>query len=759
MNNHDRKLKVFLCHASEDKPVVRELFERLKTDGFDPWLDSEALLPGQDWDLEIQKAMHASEAVIVCFSDISVVKEGFVQKEIKYAQEIQKEKPEGTIFFIPLQLEECEMPFGLRSVHWGHYYEPDGYKKLVGALNTRAGQVKAAQGIVKSKRKPAAKGVLKKISTVRGGAESTVVGGNVDHSILGHTVTVIQTGLASWHRPSAPRPSKPMIGRHDEFDSVARLIREGKTTAITATVQGTPGVGKTLLAEHLAARLDGEFPGGVIFERLGVGFRDPVLANPILKKWVGFAEEQKENVQPTSDEIRSLLTRHGALLAILDDVWDLKAIEPLINALPNEACLLVTTRSRRIAQELHGEIYPLDVLNDDDALNLLKNRASPTDKEVPLLTRLAKALGNHAQALDIAAGSLARLPRERWIASVKEMERQVREGSGFGELHLPGDEATESRVEAALSVSYNDLKAEIKTRFRRLGAFAPDGSFPTNAAAEVWSCSSEEAEDQLTVFVELGLLSRQDDKNSRSRWQQHTLLRAYALALLRKEGEEDATRNLHVQAYNELMRDADDRQIYFLMLPDYPQLRHAFDWAIGNDIDLAQQVAGNTANLQAAFYLVKENFDWACRLVEAARDGDEEVRGRAIGMLANALSRLSNLPDEDRRARLLEALAAYDEALQHYRPDTAPLAYAMTQTNLANLHMNMADLPEENKRERQKMALQGAVIAISIFSSVGHAPYTQHVARQLRWMGEQMGPAFPELWQELNLGELPEWLK
>ncbi|MEW6285516.1 MAG: toll/interleukin-1 receptor domain-containing protein [Chloroflexota bacterium] len=109
-------LKVFLCHASEDKPIVRELFERLQADGFAPWLDSEALLPGQDRDLEIQKVMRQSGAVIVCFSSVSVSKEGYVQKEIKYAQDIQKEKPEETIFFIPLQLEECEMPFSLRGI-------------------------------------------------------------------------------------------------------------------------------------------------------------------------------------------------------------------------------------------------------------------------------------------------------------------------------------------------------------------------------------------------------------------------------------------------------------------------------------------------------------------------------------------------------------------------------------------------------------------------------------------------------------------
>lgn len=51
-----RKLRVFLCHSSNDKPAVRELYGRLKGEGWiDPWLDEEKLYPGQDWDLEIEK--------------------------------------------------------------------------------------------------------------------------------------------------------------------------------------------------------------------------------------------------------------------------------------------------------------------------------------------------------------------------------------------------------------------------------------------------------------------------------------------------------------------------------------------------------------------------------------------------------------------------------------------------------------------------------------------------------------------------------
>lgn len=83
-----RPLRVFLCHASSDKTVVRGLYERLRTRSIRPWLDEKRLLPGQDWDLEIKKAVHNSDVVVVCLSRRSITKEGYVQKEIRFALDV-----------------------------------------------------------------------------------------------------------------------------------------------------------------------------------------------------------------------------------------------------------------------------------------------------------------------------------------------------------------------------------------------------------------------------------------------------------------------------------------------------------------------------------------------------------------------------------------------------------------------------------------------------------------------------------------------
>ena len=130
-----RQLRVFLCHASQDKPAVRRLHRYLKQHGISPWLDQMDLLPGQNWEVEIPKALFNSDVILVCLSKNSVNKEGYVQKEIVYALDKAMEKPQGTIFIIPVKLEECDVPKRLSPYQWVDYYRTDGRKRLLMGLN------------------------------------------------------------------------------------------------------------------------------------------------------------------------------------------------------------------------------------------------------------------------------------------------------------------------------------------------------------------------------------------------------------------------------------------------------------------------------------------------------------------------------------------------------------------------------------------------------------------------------------------------
>jgi formylglycine-generating enzyme required for sulfatase activity len=148
MLDSKRPLKVFLCHAHADRDAVRALYTRLTNDGVDAWLDKEKLLPGQDWELEIKKAVREADVVVVCLSK-QFNQRGFRQKEVRLALDTAMEMPEGEIFIIPARLEECDNLENLRKWHWVDLFESNGYEMLMRALRARADKIGATLQIKK----------------------------------------------------------------------------------------------------------------------------------------------------------------------------------------------------------------------------------------------------------------------------------------------------------------------------------------------------------------------------------------------------------------------------------------------------------------------------------------------------------------------------------------------------------------------------------------------------------------------------------
>jgi len=125
-----------------NKPAVLALYDRLKQAGYKPWLDKKDLIPGQIWRDEIPKAIKASQIFLACLSGKSANKQGYIQRELRIALDTLGQMLPGTIFFIPMRLEECEIPdlrlaevsLNLRDIHQLDYWEEDGFEQLERAI-------------------------------------------------------------------------------------------------------------------------------------------------------------------------------------------------------------------------------------------------------------------------------------------------------------------------------------------------------------------------------------------------------------------------------------------------------------------------------------------------------------------------------------------------------------------------------------------------------------------------------------------------
>ena len=136
------KNRIFLAHAREDKPQIRDLYKQLKDHGFDPWLDEIDLMPGQIWKEEIPKAILEAGVFLACLSERSVSKVGYVQSEFRRALSAFGERPPGSIFLIPVRLDECEVPDlqlpdlgrSLKDIQWVDLFVDGGLDRLLQAI-------------------------------------------------------------------------------------------------------------------------------------------------------------------------------------------------------------------------------------------------------------------------------------------------------------------------------------------------------------------------------------------------------------------------------------------------------------------------------------------------------------------------------------------------------------------------------------------------------------------------------------------------
>lgn len=135
-------LKVFLNYAAEDRAMVRPYFDRLKAVGFDPWMDR-TLLPGQDWNHEIQRAFTSADVILIFMSPRSVNKRGYVQREINDALDRLRYLLPGDIGVIPLLLEDCDVPAQISS-RLQYIRIPQGWPEVLRALEAAAEQRRVA---------------------------------------------------------------------------------------------------------------------------------------------------------------------------------------------------------------------------------------------------------------------------------------------------------------------------------------------------------------------------------------------------------------------------------------------------------------------------------------------------------------------------------------------------------------------------------------------------------------------------------------
>ncbi|MEM7112626.1 MAG: tetratricopeptide repeat protein [Chloroflexota bacterium] len=353
---------------------------------------------------------------------------------------------------------------------------------------------------------------------------------------------------AAANQPSATAPAPPahFIGRRYHLDTLKQMLT-GTSEAPLIALQGMGGIGKTAMAQQLAAEVQKDFPGGVFWGALPDYNGN---SRPILRAWghacaYDFADEGDQTVM--ADVVRGLLAtrsmEQGKLLIIIDDIrndW-LNAAQVLHRAVPRDTSVLLTTRNEALAASLGSTIHQLDTLDSEEAMSLLKKHAGRqiVDKEPETAEKLIAALGYLPLALELSGKHLALKARKPGYKLSRLLQTVTQQANDV--LTLPGHPG----LVATFSNTYQTLPDHLQRVFRWLSAFAA-APMPITHVATVLDVDEWEAENMLDELVSPALIAWGEIEGT---YTIHPLLRQYSKRLLQGATDEIEARNSHLACY------------------------------------------------------------------------------------------------------------------------------------------------------------------------------------------------------------------
>jgi predicted ATPase len=439
---------------------------------------------------------------------------------------------------------------------------------------------------------------------------------------LGQPVHLYQLGergfppLRSLNATNLPVTASPLVGRGREVAELVGIL--GDSTRLV-TLTGPGGTGKTRLGLQVAAELVERFPGGVFFVPLG-GVRQPELVESTITSTVGL------------QELAELSDREALLF--VDNFEHVLESAPVVGTILGETKAKVLVTSRAPLRVDGEQEYPVDPLPNDEAVDLLTQRARAVRPEFEPdedAHEICRRLDGLPLALELAASRLRSLGS---TALLERLDRRLPLLTG-GRRDAPERQRT---LRATIEWSYDLLDAELQQLFSRLSVFA--GTFSLEAAERV----TDATVDGIDALVEASLLK----PIGSDRFLMLETIRELAAERFEESGDAEGVRLRHVEFFTELAKsanlnmEAEGPMRHDLVLPEHDNFRVALQWAIASGrIELALGLAVALENI----WVTRDPSEGSRlfeRLVPLAEDVDPRLHALALRCYGNCLAYVDN---------------------------------------------------------------------------------------------------------------------
>lgn len=112
-------MKVFISHSHSDALLAARVSKALEGNGLEVWDPDRELLPGDNWALEVSRALEESEAMIVLLTP-AAMESPYVRREIEYALGAKNfsHRLIPVVVGDPDQLPANKVPWIVRRLPW-----------------------------------------------------------------------------------------------------------------------------------------------------------------------------------------------------------------------------------------------------------------------------------------------------------------------------------------------------------------------------------------------------------------------------------------------------------------------------------------------------------------------------------------------------------------------------------------------------------------------------------------------------------------
>ncbi len=399
-----------------------------------------------------------------------------------------------------------------------------------------------------------------------------------------------------------PAHAPALIGREQDLQAVCALLRGHALVSVV----GAGGIGKSALAQAVAAALRGECGDGAWWVELAAVNEADRVADAVAQT-LGIAVSSQ---RPAVTALVETLRPQDALLVLDSCEQVLGAVARLAETLllhcPRLRLLVTSQETLRLNAEQAYRLGGLAVPAADEparadagAIALFIARARAAEPRLrfdagnlPTVAAICRALDGIPLAIELAA---ARAPLLGIEGLHQRLDERFRVLTGGARLVLRRHQT----LRAALEWSHGLLTDGEKAVFRRLGIFA--GGFPLELAQAV---ATDETVDPWTVLDLLGHLVDKSlvavDAGDPPRYRLLESTRAFALEQLGAAGETATLLRRHAQALHDYLAPLHAR--YWALdaagqaraTAELDNLRAALDWAggPGGDRRLACELLG-----------------------------------------------------------------------------------------------------------------------------------------------------------------------